>query len=411
MRLNPFRAVRPGPSWPPGSRRCRTTWSTAPRRPRWRGATRTASCTSAARTSICPSDVDPYDPADLRPGARGARRFHGRGTLLREREPALYLYRQVMDGRAQTGVVGCVHIDDYEHDVIRKHEKTRPDKEDDRTRHVLTLNANAEPVFLTYRGPAEIDRLVAPIARRRAPLYDFTAPDGVRHTVWRVPDPGPVRRRVRRGAAAPTWPTATTARPARGAPARSCGRQTRAAPGDGEYNWFLAVLFPADAAPDPAVQPRGARSERARRRRELLARLSRRRPGQPSPSDPVPPRPGSFCFYLAGRWYRLELDEATIDRQRSDRLARRVAAAGSGAGPDPRHRRSAHRQADRLRGRHPGHGGAGAAGATRARWRWRSRCIRRRWSSSWRCRRGRRSCRPRAPGSSPSCGAGCSCIP
>jgi uncharacterized protein (DUF1015 family) len=109
------------------------------------------------------------------------------GTLVRDQLPALFLYRLVMDGRAQTGVVACVHVDDYEHDLIRKHEKTRKDKEDDRTRHVLTLNAHAEPVFLTYRSVPAVDRL-ADAAMRQPSLYDFTAPDGVRHTVWRIAD-------------------------------------------------------------------------------------------------------------------------------------------------------------------------------------------------------------------------------
>ena len=89
--------------------------------------------------------------------------------------PALYLYRQIMDGRAQVGIVGCVHVDDYERDIIKKHEKTRPDKEDDRTRHVLTLNAHAEPVLLTYEDTPALDALVdigRPKAVRLAVLVD-----------------------------------------------------------------------------------------------------------------------------------------------------------------------------------------------------------------------------------------------
>ena len=112
-----------------------------------------------------PDDTDPHDPR-VYSGARAAlERFIAQGTLMRDREPSLYLYRQTMDGRTQVGVVGCVHVDDYENDVIRKHEKTRPDKEDDRTRHVLTLNAHAEPVFLTYRGDKRIDDLTAAVLR------------------------------------------------------------------------------------------------------------------------------------------------------------------------------------------------------------------------------------------------------
>jgi hypothetical protein len=97
------------------------------------------------------------------------------------------VYREVMDGRAQIGVVGCVSVADYERDVIRKHERTRPDKEDDRTRHILTLEAHAEPVLFAYRGSTEVDRLVAAAVKAPA-LYDLTTADGVRHTVWKAPD-------------------------------------------------------------------------------------------------------------------------------------------------------------------------------------------------------------------------------
>src|SRR4051812_9348624 len=112
-----------------------------------------------------PEGIDPHDPRVYDLAREALERFKAEGILLREPEPSLYLYRQEMDGRVQTGVVGCVHIDDYEHDVIRKHEKTRQDKEDDRTRHILALGAHAEPVFLTYRGHREIDRMADAITR------------------------------------------------------------------------------------------------------------------------------------------------------------------------------------------------------------------------------------------------------
>ena len=216
-----------------------------------------------------------------------------------------------MNGRAQIGLVGCVHIDDYEQDVIRKHEKTRQDKEDDRTRHVLTLGAHAEPVFLTYRGRAEVDRLSEAVLQSR-PLYDFTSPDGVAHTVWRVPDPT-------------AWLEAFQAVPCayvadghhRCASAWRAGKERRAANpqhrGDEEYNWFLAVLFPENQL---AILPynRLVRDLNGKTPAEVLEAL--RRVGRVSPADqPEPPKPGTFCLYLPRAWYRLELDDATIDRR------------------------------------------------------------------------------------------------
>ena len=257
-----------------------------------------------------PEDLDPHDPG-IYTGAREALdQFIARGVLIRDGTPALYLYRQIMGGRAQTGLVGCVHIDDYECDVIRKHEKTRQDKEDDRTRHVLALEAHAEPVFLTYRRHPEIDTLAASVLLA-PPLYDFTASDGVRHTVWRI-------------AGSAAWLDAFGRVPHayvadghhRSASAWRAGKERRGAnprhQGNEEYNWFLAVLFPSDQL---TILPynRLVRDLGGRTSTEVLQAL--RRVGIVSPAkDPLPSRPGTFCTYLAGSWYEVQLDEKGIDR-------------------------------------------------------------------------------------------------
>src|SRR6185436_12382754 len=118
-------------------------------------------------------------------GAAAYRRLIADGVLARDPDPGLFVYRQVMGGHAQLGVMGCCAVDEYDDDRIKKHEKTRPDKEDDRVRHLLSLPAHSEPVFLAHRDEPAIDAVVARIAAR-APLYDFVAPDGVSHTVWRA---------------------------------------------------------------------------------------------------------------------------------------------------------------------------------------------------------------------------------
>jgi uncharacterized protein (DUF1015 family) len=257
-----------------------------------------------------PQDTDPHDPR-VYAGAREALdRFIGEGVLIRESEPSLYLYRQTMKDRSQTGIVACVHVDDYEKDVIRKHEKTRPDKEDDRTRHVLTLNAHAEPVFLAYREQQQLTRLLDALTATQ-PLYDFTAPDGVRHTVWLVPDPALLIDAFR------SVPNAYVADGHhRSASAWRAGKERRAVNprhrGDEEYNWFLAVLFPAEQLTifpyNRVVRDLGGKSpDQVLRELEKVGRVTRT-------SDPLPPRSGAFCVYLQGRWHRVELDESTIDR-------------------------------------------------------------------------------------------------
>ena len=203
-----------------------------------------------------------------------------------------------------------MHVDEYERDVIRKHEKTRKDKEDDRTRHVLTLNANAEPVFLTYEGSRDINARVSD-AIAAAPLYDFTAEDGVRHTLWRVSDPAPYVEAFRR------VPVAYVADGHhRSASAWRAGQARRAANtghrGDEEYNWFLAVLFPADQL---RILPynRLVKDLAGQRPAQLLERLGTL--GRLTPvTNPVPPHAGSFAFYLDKGWWLLELDPASIDR-------------------------------------------------------------------------------------------------
>jgi uncharacterized protein (DUF1015 family) len=315
MRLNPFRAVRPRPDLAPQV-------ASVPYDVVNRGeAAELArgnphSFLHVGRSDIdLPVDLDPYDARIYQRAREALDELLAGGTLLRDPEPRLFVYRQIMDGRPQTGVVGCVHVDDYEHDVIRKHEKTRQDKEDDRTRHVLTLNANAEPVFLTYRGRVEIDRMVEAITPT-TPLYDFNAPDSVRHTVWQVPDSRALARIF------DPVPLAYVADGHhRSASAWRAGKELKAGNpthrGDEEYNWFLAVLFPSDQL---RILPynRVVRDLDGQTPARVLERLGGL--GKLSPAtDPVPERSGVFCVFLDGRWQRLELDPAGIDR--SDPIA------------------------------------------------------------------------------------------
>ena len=132
-----------------------------------------------------PPDTNPYADEVYATARKSFDRLMSEGVLVRDTEDCLFAYRQIMNGIAQTGVVCCCHIDDYENNLILKHEKTRQSKEDDRTRHVQTLNAHAGPVFLTYRDVAAVNALVAE-ASATEPIYDFTASDGVQHTVWKI---------------------------------------------------------------------------------------------------------------------------------------------------------------------------------------------------------------------------------
>jgi uncharacterized protein (DUF1015 family) len=310
VRLHPFRALRPRPELAPEV--AAVPYDVVSRSEAVELArNKPHSFLHIGRSDIdLPDGTDPHDSGIYAKAREALDDFLTRGVLVRDEKPELYLYRQIMEGRAQTGVVGCVHIDEYERDVIRKHEKTRQDKEDDRTRHVLTLNAHAEPVLLTYRASHTLESLTQQV-QQSTPLYDFTAADGVQHTVWKVPD-------------ASVWIEAFRSVPHayvadghhRSASAWRAGLERRSAnaqhSGDEEYNWFLAVLFPAS---ELAILPynRVVRDLAGKTPAQVLRELEQ--VGRLSPqADPRPQRPGSFGIYLAGRWHLLELDQNKIDR-------------------------------------------------------------------------------------------------
>ena len=163
------------------------------------------------------------------------------GTLVREGEPKFYAYRQTMGSHAQTGIVACFDTQDYLAGVLKQHEKTRKDKEDDRTRHIETLEAHTGPAFLTYRDDPAIDLIVAD-ACAKAPLYDFTAPDGIGHTVWEIaPASACVADELVDLFA--RIPVAYIADGHHRSAAAS--RYAKEHGFEGESRWFMAVIFPA----------------------------------------------------------------------------------------------------------------------------------------------------------------------
>lgn len=248
-----------------------------------------------------PASADPHAPEVYATALESFIKLQKRGALLREREPCVYLYQQRMGEHVQTGLAAVCHIEDYENNLIKKHEKTRPDKEDDRARLIATLSADTGPVFLTYRDQPAVEALVAP-ALGTEPLYDFAAPDGVQHTVWRIPGGQAFREAF---AAVPAAYVADGHH--RTASAVRVGRERRVAnahhTGDEDYNWFLAVLFPASHLRilpyNRAIKDLGALTKDA-----FLDAVHRSFSVEPDTS-PVPSAPGEICMYLNRRWHRL----------------------------------------------------------------------------------------------------------
>ena len=255
-----------------------------------------------------PPETDPHDPLVYAKAKENLTRLRTDGALVEEAAPSFYVYELTQEGHSQLGVVGCVHVDDYAGNVIRKHENTRKDKEDDRTRHVLTLNAHAEPVFLAHEGQPFIAQLNQKVTAG-PPLYVVTTPDGVRHRVWRVSDQGSYTDAFRRVAVAYVADGHH-----RCASAWRAGMELRAAnprhTGAEEYNWFLAVLFPSNQL---RILPynRVIRDLNGMTPADFLAALGRVGIVTPA-AEGAPVRPASFGVFLGGRWYRLTLDPASL---------------------------------------------------------------------------------------------------
>ena len=249
-----------------------------------------------------PVETDPYSDAVYGKALENFSRLQRDGDLIRETGRVVYLYQQIMGDHAQTGIAAVCHIEDYENNLIKKHEKTRKDKEDDRTRLIGTLSADTGPVFLTYRDEEAIDGRVNE-AKRGTPLYDFTAPDGIRHTVWRV------EHAEELVAAFCRVPRAYVADGHhRTASAVRVGRERRAAnpnhTGAEEYNWFLAVLFPASQLRilpyNRCVHDLNGRTEEG-----LLAELNASGFTVEVAAEATPPGPGEVRMYLGSKWYRV----------------------------------------------------------------------------------------------------------
>ncbi len=259
-----------------------------------------------------PEGTDEHADAVYEQGAENLRRLAASDAMLREDGPALYVYRLVMEGRAQTGLFGCVGVAEYDDDTILKHEKTRPAKEDDRTRHILAQRAHAEPVMLTYRDDEDVGRLVEQV-QQGAPLYDFTAEDGVRHTLWRAEA---VEALVDAFGAVPELYVADGHHRCKAASRAAEELRQSDAPDPGEAEFFPAVLFPMSQMRILAYNrlvyalPMGKEA--------FLERLKERAESEGGEveehvEDPVPPEKGQVCLYLGAGWHRLTLPPTERD--------------------------------------------------------------------------------------------------
>jgi len=281
--------------------------------------------------------VSPYDDSVYVKAKDNYERLREIGALVKDKKPSLYLYRQCMGDHHQVGLVACCHVDDYNNNLIRKHEKTRQTKEDDRTKHVLELNANSGPVFLTYRGDDAINVIIEEELNKR-PMFHFKAEDNVTHTGWRVENEDALLQAFKSinlaYVADGHHRSASAARAA-----VELREKNPSHDGTEEYNWFLAVLFPSDQL---HVLPynRVVLDLQGKTPEELLNALEQAGTLTKT-NDPTPETAGSCCVYFGKEhgWYHFAFNDIdTSDPIASldvDLLQQRVLSPLFGIG-DPR---------------------------------------------------------------------------
>ena len=264
-----------------------------------------------------PAGTDAYSAPVYQTAKENLDRLRDRQALMLDETPSLYFYRLRMGVHEQTGLAGCFAVDEYESDVIKKHERTRRDKEDDRTRHMIELRAQTGIVFLTYRASARVNAAAARVTAG-GPLYEFTAADGVHHTIWRAGE-SDMRELVEAFRTIPALYIADGHH--RAASAARARAELRASGDAAEANTFIAVAFPddqvnilpynrtvADLAGLSAEQYLAALGERFR----VAAGVS------------TPRRKGEVSMYLSGQWYTVDLAGA---RPQDDTPAARLDVA------------------------------------------------------------------------------------
>jgi uncharacterized protein (DUF1015 family) len=262
------------------------------------------------------ADIDSHSELVYKKSFENFRKWQKNGWLVQDELPHFYIYAQTMKGRTQYGIVGCASVDDYLNGIIKKHELTRPDKEQDRMIHVRANNANIEPVFFTYPAVKEIDDIVTKIVTREKPEYDFIAGDGFGHHFWVIKNQE-TNRLIEKLFAEKVPYTYVADGHHRTAAAALVGKEKRdnnpSHRGTEEYNFFLAVHFPADQLKIIDYN-RTIKDLNGLSPQELLNRLEKAFVVVDKGSRTYKPKQlHNFSMYLDGKWYSLTAREGTYN--------------------------------------------------------------------------------------------------
>jgi uncharacterized protein (DUF1015 family) len=258
-----------------------------------------------------PPDVDHYAPEVYAKSAENLRKMIDSGVLLRDARPCYYAYRLVMGTHTQTGLIAAASVADYDANRIRKHEFTRPDKEDDRVRQIEALNAQTGPVLLAHPDSDEAERLLA-AATTGTPVADLTADDGIRHSIWLIDEAPAIERISAVVGAMPSLYIADGHHRSAAASRVAAARRGQGRPDSAEY--FLAVIFPARQMRIMDYN-RVVRDLNGHSVEGVLKAVGDRCTVTPSAGQVSPERSGTFGMYLDGRWYHLAIRAELVPAQ------------------------------------------------------------------------------------------------
>ncbi len=258
-----------------------------------------------------PESMDIHDMAVYQKARDNFNDMIKKGVLFQDEKPMLYIYAQTMNGRTQYGIMGCAAVEEYEKNIIKKHELTRKDKEDDRCNHVEITNANTGVVFLTYRDHAGVNKAVSTWIDSNRPEYSFTAPDGIKHEVWPITDDKVVSEIVKCFDQISELYIADGHH--RSASAYRVGAKKRTEnsnhKGNEEYNFFLATYFPASHLMIMDYN-RLVKDLHGMNSDQFMAAVSKSFDVS-SASFTSPKEPKQFGMYLDGKWYMLKAKKGT----------------------------------------------------------------------------------------------------
>ena len=256
-----------------------------------------------------PVGTDIYSPQVYAKAKENLDKLVSDGILVQDNKPMLYVYELTMDGRSQTGLVACTSIDEYLNGIIKKHELTREDKEQDRIRHVDICNANTGPIFLAYRTVDEISAIIENV-KKNAPVYDFTAEDGIKHRAWVIDNDETANKLIELFKAVPNLYIADGHH--RNASAAKVGLKRRAEhpdyTGDEEFNYYLAVIFPSDQLKIMDYN-RVVKDLNGMTSEEFMNKLTEKFDIHEADGRAKPEKQYDFGMYLDKKWYMLTAKE------------------------------------------------------------------------------------------------------